>query len=211
MDGSMELAVRAPTSATVDDVEDVLEKKKQWILETLYGLVEQDDPPLDKEYLSSEKLLYNGRRYRLRVEESSVIEPELIFDGNRFDLLVPENDAINTRRKRQAVVDWYVTEATQKLPKRADDYIQKLGIDDIEIEVTTLQRRWGEYRPGHVSLHSRLILAPRKIQDYVVAHELAHFRHEEHSDAFWNTVGTLVPDYRERREWLRVKGSTLTV
>lgn len=62
-----------------------------------------------------------------------------------------------------------------------------------------------------ITLHWRLILAPRKIQDYVVANELAHCRHDEHSDAFWNTVGTLVPDYRERREWLRVKGGTLTV
>ena len=30
---------------------------------------------------------------------------------------------------------------------------------------------------------------PRKIQDYIIAHELAHFKHDEHSDAFWNTVG----------------------
>ncbi|MBS8121152.1 M48 family metallopeptidase [Haloferax volcanii] len=49
------------------------------------------------------------------------------------------------------------------------------------------------------------------IQDYVVSHELAHFKHDEHSDAFWNTVGTLVPDYRKRREWLRIKGGPLTV
>ena len=60
-------------------------------------------------------------------------------------------------------------------------------------------------------LHWRLILAPRKIQDYVVADELVHFWQEEYSDAFWNTVGTLVPDYRDRREWLRVNGNTLAV
>lgn len=211
MDGSMELTVRAPVEASLDDVEEVLAGKKQWILETLYGLAEQDDPPLDKEYLSGEKLLYNGRRYRLQVNEADVPEPELRFDGTRFELVVPESTPVNTRRKQQAVVDWYVREATENLPERATDYIEKLGLNEVEIEVKTLRRRWGEYRPGKVALHWRLILAPRKIQDYVVAHELAHFKHEEHSDAFWNTVGTLVPDYRERREWLRVKGGSLTV
>lgn len=211
MDGSMELAVRAPVEASLDDVEEVLADKKQWILETLYGLAEQDDPPLDKEYLSGEKLLYNGRRYRLHVSEAAVPEPELRFDGTRFELVIPESTSVNTRRKQQAVVDWYVREAAEKLPERATSYIEKLGLREVDIEVKTLRRRWGEYRPGKVFLHWRLILAPRKIQDYVVAHELAHFKHDEHSDAFWNTVGTLVPDYRERREWLRVKGGTLTV
>lgn len=210
MDGSMELTVRAPVEASLDDIEEVLADKQQWILETLYGLAEQDDPPLDKEYLSGEKLLYNGRRYRLKVNESATTEPKLSFDGNRFELVVPVKDSASVHRKRQTVVDWYVQKAGEQLPDRAKGYIEKLGLDDAGIEVKDLQRRWGEYRTGRVSLHWRLILAPRKIQDYVVAHELAHFKHDEHSDAFWNTVGTLVPDYRERREWLRVKGSTLT-
>lgn len=87
----------------------------------------------------------------------------------------------------------------------------KLGLDSIEIDVKSLNRRWGEYQNGTVSLHWRLILAPRKIQNYVVAHELAHSRHEEHSDSFWNTVGTLIPDYQDRREWLRVNGGKLRV
>jgi hypothetical protein len=194
-----------------DDVEDVLEDKRQWILETLYGLAEQEDPPLDKEYLSGEKLLYNGRRYRLKVLEEDVSEPELEFDGSQFELRVPADSPVSIKRKRQAVVDWYINEASEKLPSRVDRYAGKLGLDEVDIKIRALKRRWGEYRPGEVVLHWRLILAPRKIQDYVVAHELAHARHDEHSDAFWNTVGTLVPDYRDRREWLRVNGNTLAV
>ena len=211
MDASMELVVRAPVEASLEDVENILEEKRQWILETLYGLAEQEDLPLDKEYLSGEKLLYNGRRYQLKVYEDNVPEPKLDFDGTRFELRIPNNSPVSIKRKRQAVTDWYVEKATETLPSRADRYIDKLGLADVDIKVQALRRRWGEYRPGEVVLHWRLILAPRKIQDYVVAHELAHFRHEEHSDAFWNTVGTLVPDYRDRREWLRVNGNTLAV
>jgi predicted metal-dependent hydrolase len=211
MDGSMELVVRAPVDATLDDVESVLDDKKQWILETLYGLAKQEDPPLDKEYLSGEKLLYNGRRYRLKVRDADVAEPVLQFEDSRFLLHVPENGSTTVERKRQEVVDWYVKQAREELPKRADEYMQRLGLDDIEIDVRSLHRRWGEYQDGTISLHWRLILAPRRIQNYVVAHELAHSRHGKHSDAFWNTVGTLVPDYRDRREWLRVNGGKLRV
>jgi predicted metal-dependent hydrolase len=211
MDGSMELTVKAPVDTSLTDVETVLEDKRQWILETLYGLSEQQDPPLNKEFLSGEKLLYNGRRYRLKVSEEPVVEPELQFDGHRFDLRVPQEQAVTVQRKRQTVVDWYAERAKQELPDRAERFIQKLGAEDTSIEVRELNRRWGEYEDGCVTLHWRLILAPKKIQDYVAAHELAHTRHDRHSDAFWNTVGTLVPDYRDRREWLRVNGATLKI
>lgn len=210
MDSEMELLVRAPTDATLEDVEEVLDDKKQWVLETLYGIAEQQDPPLDKEFLSGEKLLFNGRRYRLKVFEENTVEPELHFDGNRFDLRVPE-DAVSVQRKRQTVVDWYAEKADEVLPERAERFVEKLGAEDVELEVRELHRRWGEYKDNQVTLHWRLVLAPRKIQDYVIAHELAHYKHDTHSDAFWNTVGTLVPDYRDRREWLRVNGATLRV
>jgi predicted metal-dependent hydrolase len=62
-----------------------------------------------------------------------------------------------------------------------------------------------------VSLNWRLVLAPVRIQDYVAVHELAHAVHDEHTDSFWNTVGSLVPDYEDRREWLRLNGNTLTI
>ncbi|MCD2200795.1 M48 family metallopeptidase [Halobacterium sp. KA-4] len=211
MDGSMELTVRAPVSATVEEVEDVLADRKQWILETLYGVADQEDPPLDKEYLSGEKLLLNGRRYRLKVHEDDVAEPSLEFDGSRFTMRISADERTSVTRKRQAVVDWYLDRAREDLPTRASGYIEKLGLNDVDITVRELNRRWGEYQDGQVSLHWRLILAPRNIQDYVVAHELAHFRHDTHSDSFWNTVGTLVPDYQKRREWLRVNGGKLRV
>jgi predicted metal-dependent hydrolase len=177
----------------------------------LYGLSEQKDPPLDKEFLSGEKLLLNGRRYRLKVRQGDVPEPTVSFDGQRFDLVGPRSTKMTTREKRQAVVDWYIEEARNQLPERVRKFARKLGVEQVDTEVRDLTRKWGEYRSGGVSLHWRLILAPVRIQNYVVAHELAHSKHGNHSDAFWNTVGSLVPDYEDRREWLRVNGSTLTV
>jgi len=211
LDSSMELTVKAPVDATTDDVTEVLNQKKEWLLETLYGLAEQADPPFDKEFLSGEKLLYNGRRYRLKVVEEDTPQPVLTFDGDRFQLQIPDGDEVSVLRKRQAVVDWYVQRADQELPIRVQEFAQKLGVEDVDVTVDDLHRRWGEYVDGRISLHWRIVLAPRRIQDYVAVHELAHSKHDLHSDAFWNTVGSLLPDYRDRREWLRVNGNQLTV
>lgn len=211
LDSSMELTVRAPVDCTQEDVTEVLDSRRQWLLETLYGLSEQRDPPLEKEFLSGEKLLYRGRRYRLSVESDDVPAPELTFDGDAFLLRVPETASTTVKEKRQIVVDWYVDRANRELPGRVERFTEKLGVKDVVVDVRDLSRRWGEFQDDRISLHWRLVMAPMRIQDYVIVHELVHAKHGNHSDVFWNTVGSLVPDYEERREWLRINGSRLTV
>jgi predicted metal-dependent hydrolase len=215
IDESLELTVTAPMSATVADVESVLDSRQEWILEKLYGLKAQEGPPYPKEYLSGEKLQFRGRQYPLEVVEADVPQPELSFDEQTFTLSVHRFDAdadkVSVRRKRQAVVDWFVKRAEEELPERATRYESRLGLDEVFIEVGEIDGRWGEFDDATVRLNWRLIQAPVRIQDYVIVHELAHSVHEEHSDPFWNTVGALIPDYENRREWLRLNGNTLTV
>lgn len=215
IDESLELTVTAPMSATLADVETVLESRQEWLLEKLYGLQEQASPPYSKEYLSGEKLTYRGRQYRLEVLQADVPQPELSFDGQAFILHVHRFDApgdtVSVRRKRQAVVDWYVRRAEQELPERAPRFESKLGLHDTPLEIGEIDGRWGEYENGTVQLNWRLVLAPIRIQDYVIVHELVHAIHDLHTDVFWNAVGALVPDYEDRREWLRLNGNKLSV
>lgn len=215
LDESLELTVRAPMTATHGDIEGVLDDRQEWLLEKLYDLNEQADPPYTKEFLSGEKLQYRGREHRLNVVETDVPEPELSFDGHEFTMrthqLDAPGDAVSTRRKRQAAVDWYVRRAGEELPGRAPRFESKLGLDDVRIEVGNVEGSWGEYENETVRLNWRLVLAPVDIQDYVVVHELVHAIHSKHSDSFWNTVGALIPDYEHRREWLRLNGNKLAV
>jgi len=215
LDNSLELTVTAPMAATVADVEDVLASRQEWLLEKLYGLKEQEGPPYPKEYMSGEKLQYRGRQYPLEVVEADVSEPTVFFDEQTFTLHVHRFDAdtedVSIRRKRQAVVDWFIERAKKELQSRVSRFESRLGLAKVPVWVGELDRRWGEYDGRTVRLNWRLILAPVRIQEYVLIHELAHAVHDEHTDAFWNTVGALVPDYKDRREWLRVNGNTLTV
>jgi predicted metal-dependent hydrolase len=215
IDSALELTVTAPMAATVADIEDVLESRQEWLLQKLYGLKEQEEPPYPKEYMSGEKLQYRGRQYPLEVVEADVTEPILSFDEQTFTLRVHrfdgDMDDVSIRRKRQAVVDWFIERAEDELPSRVSRFESRLGLDDVPVWVGEIDRRWGEYDSGTVRLNWRLILAPVRIQNYVLVHELAHAVHDEHSEAFWNTVGALIPDYEDRREWLRVNGNSLVI
>ena len=43
----------------------------------------------------------------------------------------------------------------------------------------------------------------------VLAHELVHLIHEDHSRAFWATLGRIMPDYEDRKVRLRAMGPRL--
>ena len=46
-------------------------------------------------------------------------------------------------------------------------------------------------------------MAPMSVIDYVVVHELAHTVVKNHSRKFWDAVASVMPDYKERRRWLK--------
>jgi predicted metal-dependent hydrolase len=72
------------------------------------------------------------------------------------------------------------------------------------IRLSNARTRWGTcHVDGRIRLNWRLIQVPPALIDYVVVHELAHLREPNHSSRFWSQVGSVLPDYKERRLALR--------
>ena len=70
--------------------------------------------------------------------------------------------------------------------------------------------RWGSCSSkGNINLATRLLLAPDKILDAVIIHELAHLVHANHSPAFWAEVERALPSYQKHDTWLREHGNEL--
>jgi hypothetical protein len=78
------------------------------------------------------------------------------------------------------------------------------------VVVKDTSSRWGSCAPdGSIALCWRLIMAPEFVQDYVVAHEVAHLRHMNHGPRFWELVARLTPHTAAAMRWLRDEGAQL--
>ena len=64
---------------------------------------------------------------------------------------------------------------------------------------------------GDVTYNWRIIIAPHQIVDYIVAHELCHLLEHNHGPKYWKLVQSVIPNYRDHREWLKVNGEGLKV
>jgi hypothetical protein len=92
----------------------------------------------------------------------------------------------------------------------ARDFATQLGVKVTRVAVRDTTTRWGSCtREGHLSLSWRLIFAPEIVARYVVAHEVAHLKHMDHSPSFWRVVEMLMPGMKSSRDWLRRNGATL--
>lgn len=80
------------------------------------------------------------------------------------------------------------------------------------ITIRDQKTRWGSCSSrGTLSFNYRLIFAPPVILDYVVVHELCHLTHMNHSKDFWNMVGSVMPEYKQYRQWLKEHGHELSL
>lgn len=94
--------------------------------------------------------------------------------------------------------------ARQELDILAAEKAARIGKDIQSISVRDTKSRWGSCSSdGSLSFSWRLIFAPPEAFDYVVAHEVAHLEHLDHSKAFWNLCARLSDNYEEGKYWMR--------
>lgn len=146
----------------------------------------------DKKDWIIEKIQF--QKYRRQVREAQAAQSE-----NKY---TPQQREGLERRYRQA--------AKEYIPKRADYYAQQLGVTYERIRIAEQKTRWGSCSSkGTLSFNWKLMLAPPKVLDYVVIHELCHLIEMNHSSRFWRLVEEIMPDYKEYRKWLKENGITL--
>ena len=108
------------------------------------------------------------------------------------------------------VADFLRAEAKRRLGAAALDKAAAAGLRARRIVVKDTRTRWGSCTADGTLMFSwRLVMAPPLVQDYVVAHEVAHLRHMDHSPRFWALVAQLTPHRAAAMRWLETGSASL--
>lgn len=167
-----------------------------WILEGLQKLPES-------------RTFQNGEKVSLFGQEVTIIHcPQAkrgvwLQDGNIF---VSGDIEFLHRRVR----DFIKTEAQKEFFILSKELADKLGCKLHRVFLKDTKSRWGSCSSlGNINYSWRIALAPKYVIDYLMAHEVAHLKHPDHSDEFWACVYFLYPDWTKGRSWLNKHGKEL--
>lgn len=106
----------------------------------------------------------------------------------------------------------YQREALTLLTDKSARLATQLGLNVSSVRVRRTKSKWGHCSiRGELQYNWLVCLAPEPVVDYLVAHEVCHLQHHNHSRAFWQLVESVCPRYRELRRWLRDNGHRLVL
>ena len=195
------ITVRVPQYTNSADIKELLIRKSPWISKRLNRIQQLlSTAPTPLHFTESEFITYLGKQYPIKRTLSLT---SLQFQEGSFVLPMDlERDIVH-----QQLTDWYIQQAKVFIPTRVEIYAQSFGLPVPKILIRNQKKRWGSCNyKGELRFNWRIIIAPLELLDYVVAHELCHLEHFNHSPAFWQRLQEIMPDCQIRRKELAAKG-----
>ena len=199
IDSFSRLIVRAPRRCSEERIFAFIAEKEGWILRKKSEMAGAGIE-LPTENLHGYFLPLLGEKYEIFLVDKERIS----LDTTQKRLYLP------CKNSKERLIKWCKENAKRILSTVSEQYASKMGVTYSKITVTSARSRWGCCTPDNSIRYSyRLIFTPREILEYVAVHELSHILQKNHSPAFWREVEKYVPDWKQKRKWLRMHGGLM--
>ncbi len=185
-------------------IRDLITKRTPWIESKLK---EQSEKYILKpnKYINGEVFSYLGKDYRLKVITGDRVSIKM-KNGYLVAIILDTVAEQEQEQIKPLLEDWYQSHAEVLLKEKIKRFTKVIGVTPKSVSVKNYKSSWGSCsNRGEISFNWRIILAPHRIIDYVVIHELCHLLEHNHSSRYWKLLEQHVPDWRDCRDWLKNK------
>lgn len=192
IDGVGIVTVKAPNNTITEDVERIIKLNSKLIADKLKQITDLRDKSDMRIYQQHGRFLYLGKELEL---------------GELIETQGMSEDTIKANLEK-----FYNTSCRKVVAERIKIYQKKLNVKPKSIEVVKSHTKWGTCDTDKkITFNLRLVMAPIEIIDYVVVHELCHLTHMNHDRSFWRLLGSILPDYKQRQDFLLRFGHNMTL
>ena len=200
------LIVLAPQRVRPSDIQYFIVQNQSWIAKQIGLQQAREQAIAHKQFAQGGEFALQGQSYSLNII-TGCGRPQVMVHQQQIVMHLPQDD---TNTIKTHLFAWYRQQATDYLTRQTHEMAAITNQSCQQIRVGEYKRQWGSCsREGIIRYHWPLIQAPQQVIDYVVAHEVSHLTHMNHSQDFWHLVGQLCPDYQVQRQWLRQQGHLL--
>jgi predicted metal-dependent hydrolase len=186
-----------------------LRKHADWLERKLDELqLDQAEPPALRPGVPT-LIPLRGETTRLSWRDGAY--PRVELDDERLILTVPKPHNQRALIAGRSLLHAYLHgQIRRDVSRYLTRHIDELGLAPSGVRIKPLKSLWGSLDTrDRVTLDLALALAPPEALKYVVVHELCHLKFRDHSPRFWGLVGSLYPEWRDQRDWLKSRGHAL--
>lgn len=198
----LSVTVKAPHGTSIETIREFVHRRGGWIRKAWRDFEQYLPKQPERRYISGETHRYLGRQFRLKVykgEQDSV-------KCTRGYLWVSTKCDPTSEKVEILLEDWYRQHAINVFHERllvCHLRVQREAIPFPVVLIRKMNSRWGSYSStGRLTLNLALIKVPKECIDYVIIHELCHFKEKHHGPKFWRLLNRLMPDFEERKKKL---------
>lgn len=204
--------VLALTTDGDDDIDGFLDRKRQWLFNTVRDMerITAGRHAVPR-FMTGSKIPYRGRKMPLTVRRTDA-ERATVTYRNGFIVDLPhwtgeETDPLVASELKH----WLKQRARRDVHEIAAGFDRRFGLTPRSIRVADMAHGWGSCgREGQILINWHLIFAPRRVLEYVIAHELVHLEARSHGPTFWTRLIDLIPNYKDPKRWLDANGASLS-
>ncbi len=204
------VTIISPKGVKKETLKEIVKSKSKWILEKLSELEKIDKRYMDRKYIDGDKFLYLGKEYTLNIIiDKTIKKPKIQITSDKLCIITPQK---NKNFMKDALEKWYRLKCKENIEGTVKRYKNIVGKDINNIRIKEQKKRWGSCSSKkNLNFNWRCVMAPQDVIDYIVVHELCHLVHMDHSERFWKLVERILPNYKEKKEWLRQNGVKMNI
>ena len=199
-----EVVIKAPWYTTRNQIQEVVESKRDWIMKKLeeYNV----SPRKAKEYEDGEKFQILGESYYLNIYYKDINNAILNVENEKIEIILPlsyaEED--NTEQIKKMIDKMYYMIAEKEVESAMEKTRKMVGLAPEEYKIKKIKYAWGTCSSRKViTINQNLMMYSRKAIEYVILHEICHLKYMNHSKKFWEMVESYMPDYKEAEKELK--------
>jgi|SRR3989338_1978589 len=204
---NLAIEISAHRNVPIRTINNFVRRKAPWIIKnTEYFRRAQPEKRHPREYSNGESYKYLGKQYRLKVYKS---DEELVKYDKGYIKLYVKNTKDKTQKAR-LLKEWFKLKASESFKgslEKVHKIIGKYKIEKPDFVIRSMKKRWGSCvgDKKKIILNFDLIYAPKFCIDYVILHELVHFKYKNHDKRFFELMTALMPDWKTRKEILDIE------
>lgn len=199
-----EVVVNAPWYVTRNQIQDVVESKRSWIMRNLEAY--KSSPRRAKEYIDGERFQILGENYCLNIYFKEINNAILNVENGKIVIILPlrYSDVDNTNQIKKMIDKMYYMIAEKEVEVSMEKLRKLVGLAPEEYRIKKTKTFWGSCSSNKkITINQNVVMYSRKIIDYVVLHEICHLKHMNHSKKFYEMLSSYMPDYKEAEAELK--------